>query len=393
VFQYKRVSNPSLPPPPSPPPKKIIYYPFNTIKTMKKYRSILGLLLLFVLQISCDNKDDDQPTTTVSADFVRAADLSSLPEIEAAGTKFNNGTATEDMLTTLKNAGCNTVRIRLWKNPTTGHSTLAEVKILAARVKAAGMKVWLTVHYSDSWADPEKQAIPAEWAALSYVDLKIAVKEYTTLVMTEINPDIIQIGNEINGGLLFPYGDINKELAQCLSLLKTASDAVRAKSTTTKIMIHYAGVDGAKTDWFFDKMKVIDYDYIGLSYYPVWHGKDLAVVKTTVNALGKKFSKKVLIAETAYPFSLLWNDWTNNIVGQADQLATGYPATPAGQKDFVLAIRNIMQESKYGMGFAYWGGEWVAFKGTTSTSGSTFENQAFYDFNNKALPVISAFNQ
>jgi arabinogalactan endo-1,4-beta-galactosidase len=359
---------------------------------MKKYLSIFGLLFLFLLQISCSDKENESTTVYVDPNFVRAADLSYLPEIEAAGIKFNNGTATEDMLTTLKNAGCNTVRIRLWKNPKTGHSTLAEVKALAARAKAAGLKVWLSVHYSDTWADPGNQAIPVEWAALSYVDLKTAVKEYTATVMTEINPDIIQIGNEINGGILFPYGDINKELAQCLSLLKTASDAVRAKSTTTKIMIHYAGIDGAKTDWFFDKMKVIDYDYIGLSYYPVWHGTDLSVVKTTVNALGKKYSKKVLIAETAYPFTLLWNDWTNNIVGQEDQLVSGYPATPEGQKNFVLAIRKILQESQYGFGFAYWGGEWVAFKGTTSTSGSSFENQAFYDFNNKVLPVISAFN-
>ncbi|MDQ5930150.1 MAG: arabinogalactan endo,4-beta-galactosidase [Bacteroidota bacterium] len=359
---------------------------------MKKYLSIFGLLLLFVSQISCDNKDDS-PTTTANADFIRAADLSFLPEIEAAGTKFNNGTKEEDMLTTLKNAGCNTIRIRIWKNPASGHSTLAEVKTFAARVKAAGLKVWITVHYSDSWADPGKQAIPAEWAALSFVDLKKAVKDYTTLIMNEINPDIIQIGNEINGGLLFPHGDINKELAQCLSLLKAGSDAVRANSSTTKIMIHFAGVEAAKTDWFFDKMKVIDYDYIGLSYYPIWHGTDLESVKTTVNALGRKYAKKVIIAETAYPFTLLWNDWTGNIFGEQKQLVPNYPATPEGQKDFVLAIKKIMQESKYGLGFAYWGGEWVAFKGTTSTTGSTFENAAFYDFNNKALPIISAFNQ
>jgi arabinogalactan endo-1,4-beta-galactosidase len=174
-------------------------------------------------------------------------------------------------------------------------------------------------------------------------------------------------------------------------LQKTASDAIRAKSATTKIMIQFAGIEAASTNWFFDKMKPIDYDYIGLSYYPVWHGKDMSVLKNTVNNLGKKYGKKVAIAETSYPFTLLWNDWTNNIVGLESHLVSGYPATPEGQKNFVLAVRKIVQESPSGLGFAYWGGEWIAFKGNQATNGSTFENQAFYDFTNKSLPIFEAF--
>jgi arabinogalactan endo-1,4-beta-galactosidase len=158
-------------------------------------------------------------------------------------------------------------------------------------------------------------------------------------------------------------------------------------------MIHYAGVAASDTNWFFNKLKNIDYDYIGLSYYPVWHGKNLGTVTTTINALGKTFNKKVLIAETAYPFTLGYNDWTNNIVGLDSQLVSGYPATPEGQKSFVLAIKDIVKASEYGQGFAYWGGEWISFKGNEATNGSTFENQAFYDFSNKALPVLQAFNK
>lgn len=364
---------------------------------MKKNLIILSLFALLSIQFACSSSDSpDTPVVVdppvVTDDFIRAADISFLPEIESAGIVLSNNGKTEDMLTTLKNAGCNTVRIRLWKNPTGGHSGLTEVKALAARVKQAGLKVWLTVHYSDNWADPGTQTTPAEWKDLSFTDLKTAVATYTSTIITEINPDIIQIGNEINSGLLWPQGHLINKEAQCIDLLKTASATIRSKAPKTKIMIHYAGVKASDTDWFFGKVKTVDYDYIGLSYYPVWHGTDLAVVKSTINALGSKYSKKVIIAETAYPFTLNWNDQTNNIVGNADQLVSGYPATPDGQKKYMLAIKDLVKSSNSGIGFAYWGGEWIAFKGKEATNGSTFENQALYDFSNKALPVFDVFS-
>ena len=364
---------------------------------MKKVLTLLSLFGILAIQLACSSSDSpDVPAVVdppvVTDDFIRAADISFLPEIESAGTVFYNNGKAEDMLTTLKNAGCNTIRIRLWKNPADGHSGLAEVKALAARVKAAGLKVWLTVHYSDTWADPGVQTTPDEWKNLSFTDLKTAVATYTSTIITEINPDIIQIGNEINSGLLWPQGHLINQEAQCIALLSTASATIRTKAPKTKIMIHYAGVNASDTDWFFGKVKSVNYDYIGLSYYPVWHGKDLAVVKSTIDALGSKFSKKVVIAETAYPFTLGYNDWTNNIVGQSDQLVSGYPATPEGQKSYLLAIKDLVKTSKSGIGFAYWGGEWISFKGKEAKNGSTFENQAFYDFDNKALPVLQAFN-
>lgn len=365
---------------------------------MKRFLTILSLLALAVTQFACSSSDSPEtpvvvdPPVVVADDFIRGADISFLPEIEKAGAVFTSNGKTEDMLTTLKNSGCNTIRIRLWKNPTNGHSGLAEVKTLAARVKNAGLKVWLTVHYSDTWADPGVQTTPAEWKDLSFADLKTAVATYTSTIITEINPDIIQIGNEINSGMLWPQGHLINQEAQCIDLLKTASAVIRSKAPKTKIMIHYAGVNASDTDWFFGKVKAVDYDYIGLSYYPIWHGKDLAVIKTTIDALGTKFSKKVLIAETAYPFTLLWNDKTNNIMGGKDQLVSGYEATPEGQKNYMLAIKDLVKTSKSGIGFAYWGGEWIAFKGKEASNGSTFENQAFYDFSNKALPVLQVFS-
>jgi len=365
---------------------------------MKRINTILSLFILITIQFSCSNGDSTDTTTpvdppvVVTDNFIRAADISFLPEIEAKGVIFTNNGKAEDMLTTLKNSGCNAIRIRLWKNPASGHSGLTEVKALATRVKQAGLKVWITVHYSDSWADPATQTTPDEWKNLSFTDLKTAVASYTSIIITEINPDIIQIGNEINDGLLWPQGKLTTNETQCIDLLKIASATIRSKAPNTKIMIHYAGVTAADTDWFFTKVKAVDYDYIGLSYYPVWHGKDLTVVKNTVDALGTKFSKKVIIAETAYPFTLGYNDWTNNIVGLDSQLVSGYPATIEGQKSFMLAIKDLVKTSKSGIGFAYWGGDWISFKGNQATDGSTFENQALYDFTNKALPVFQVFN-
>jgi arabinogalactan endo-1,4-beta-galactosidase len=357
---------------------------------MKKYLSILGTVMIFALTISCSGEDSKKEPVEEDT-FVRAADISFLPEIESEGTVFHNNGQAEDMLVTLKKSGANTIRIRLWKNPSGTHSGMAEVKTLANRARQLGLKIWLTVHFSDTWADPGTQTIPTEWQSMSFSDLKTAVSTYTKTVLTEINPDIFQIGNETNDGFLWPKGRLTQNESQFIQLLSAASATIRTESPDTKIMLHFAGMSGA--DWFFDKVKSVDYDYIGLSYYPIWHGKNLTTVKNTVNALGLEFNKKVLIAETAYPFTLEWNDFTNNIVGQNDQLISGISATPEGQKSFLTTIKTMMQTSEYGAGFSYWGGEWVAFRGPQAQNGSTFENQALYDFDLNALPVMDAFSK
>ncbi len=360
-------------------------------------KKIILLLPFLFLLVNCSDdsnptNDDDDPIVPVDT-YIRAADMSFLPLIESEGTVyFNANNQPENALTTLKNAGCNTIRIRLWKDPIDAQSGFTQVKAFAQRVKQAGMKVWLTVHYSDTWADPGHQTTPETWNGLSFANLKNEMVAYTETIMTEIQPDIIQIGNEINSGLLWPSGHLINNESQCLELLNAASTAIRAKSTTTKIMLHYAGI-GAGATWFFNKMSPVNYDYIGLSYYPVWHGKNLSEVQSTIQSLGQTHNKKVIIAETAYPFTLGWEDWTNNIVGLENQLIPAYPATPEGQKNFLQAIKNLVQQSEYGLGFAYWGSEWIAFRGNESTNGSSWENQALWDFNNKALPVMMVFNK
>jgi len=350
------------------------------------------LLFLTLTMVSCasDDSSNTQVPAVVVPEEIRSADMSYLPLIESEGTLYKHNNVAQDAITTLKNAGCNTIRMRLWYSPTDAHCGFAEVKALAARVRSAGLKVWLTVHYSDTWADPGNQAKPAAWQSMSFIDMKSAVATYTTQIMTEINPDIIQIGNETNDGMLWPEGKLSAHEDQYKQLVTAATTAIRAKSDTAKIMLHFAGINGA--DWYFSKVSSLDFDYIGLSYYPVWHGKSLDALKNTMNTLGQLYNKKVVIAETAYPFTLGYNDYTNNIVGLENQLITTYPATAAGQKNYLLAIKSMIDESTSGIGFSYWGSEWVAFRGPTATNGSSFENQALWDFNNNALPALDAFN-
>jgi arabinogalactan endo-1,4-beta-galactosidase len=355
-----------------------------------KEKFLTAIIFLFLL-LSCSSVDTNE-NQIIQDTFIKTADMSFLPLIESEGTLFYNANnQVENALITLKNAGCNTIRIRLWKNPSVNQSTLNEVALLAQRVKNTGMKVWLCVHYSDTWADPGNQTTPAEWQALSYSDLKTAVSNYTTTVVNLIQPDIIQIGNEINNGFLWPNGNFITNENQFLQLLSAAISSVRNQSPNTKIMLHYAGI-GTDATWFYTKVTTIDYDYIGLSYYPIWHGKNLSEVATTINTLGQTFNKNVIIAETSYPFTLGYNDWTNNILGSTDQIIPVYPATPEGQKNFMLALKSTIKSTQKGMGFCYWGTEWVAFRGTQSTNGSPWENQAMWDFDNKALPVMQVFN-
>jgi arabinogalactan endo-1,4-beta-galactosidase len=207
-----------------------------------------------------------------------------------------------------------------------------------------------------------------------------------------MNPDFIQIGNEINTGMLFPTGNITTNSTQFKELLQSGIQSVRDNSTTAKIIIHFAGIQNS--DWFFSQITNLDYDIIGLSYYPVWHGKSVSLLQSTLDNLSKKYNKEIVIAETAYPFTLDYNDWTNNIIGLENQLILpDYPASPEGQQNFLAKMKTITSEIEKGIGFCYWGAELIAFEGPESPNGSPWENQALFDFNNKALPVIDVFKE
>jgi arabinogalactan endo-1,4-beta-galactosidase len=350
---------------------------------------IASTFVIFICACIKKNKEPDRgPSIEKNGYPIHAIDLSYVPELREYGIPTKNSNAQlEDMLLTVKNSNYNTIRLRLWKNPSNVHSGFEEVKTFANEIKSQGMKVWLTVHYSDTWADPGAQTKPQQWTGIGFQALKDSVYQYTKKIMEEINPDYIQIGNEINSGLLWPEGNISNK-QQMLDLIDTASLAIRNTNPLTQIIIHYAGITNAEL--FFENFKTISYDLIGLSYYPIWHGKDISAVNQKMTQLAK-FSKHVIIAETAYPFTFGWNDYTNNIIGDQNQILQQYDATIYGQKQYLLDLKSIISKNYNGAGLCYWGAEWVAFKGNTATNGSSWENQALWDFNYTALPALDIY--
>lgn len=350
------------------------------------FACILGFSLL-----SCTKKDPDDPIIvpdeTEFPTYIKACDLSFLPEMRSDGVGFKNfDQQAEDPLTTLTKAGMNMVRLRVWNNPE-GKSSPKDVAIFSKEIEEKKIVIWLTLHYSDTWADPGAQSKPAAWTNLDFETLKDSVYHFTYAVAAAMKPGILQIGNEINAGLLWPEGH-RSNIFQMRALLSEGIRACREASPKTKIMLHYAGHQNATS--FFEPFNNLDFDYIGLSFYPIWHGKSLDELKTSIQNLKNTYNKEVVIAETSYPFSFGWADWTNNVLGNSGQIISNFPASPQGQIDFLWALDATVSEAG-GKGWAYWGAEWVASKGDQASNGSSWENQALWDFEFKVLPAVNTF--
>ena len=350
---------------------------------------LLTTCLVLMSLFSCKKDQASAESPSEADSLIRSVDISSFPEIRDAGINFFDANGKErEMLLTLKDAGINTIRLRLWVDPATAHSSLPEVEAFSRELQQMGFEIWITLHYSDTWADPGHQSKPSAWNLLDFNQLLDTVFQYTYQVADLIQPAIIQIGNEINNGLLYPEGSRSNG-RQFHQLLNRGIKAVRQASTSSRIMLHYAGHENS--EFFYSEVDSLDYDLIGISYYPIWHGKDLDSLENKLVRLGDQFKREVILAETAYPFTLSYNDWTNNIVGLPEQLIPGIPASVQGQKEFLEAIRKICDEHTRITGFSYWGAEWVAWKGPQAVDGSPWENQALFDFNNRALEAMTAF--
>ena len=345
------------------------------------------------LFISCqDDTVNEISENQHTSSIISGVDISDYPKVSSYNPTFYDENNNEiDFINSLIQNGVNTIRLRLWVNPVDESSSLDEVKEFSNELKSLGFKIWVTPHFSDTWAHPGQQQTPSDWSSLSFEELKNQVYTYTSQIMSEINPDYIQIGNEINTGILFPHGRIADNQDQFVELVNEGVNAVRNSSTNAKIILHCAGFESS--NWFFNIVNQVDYDIIGISYYPWWHGKSLDDLQNQLSSLSINFEKEILIAETSYPFTLGWNDWTNNNVGLEEHLILPeYPASPQGQKDFIRDIKNLVFEVNNGIGFCYWGAERIAWDGENSTNGSTWENQAVFDFENKELPVLQEFD-
>lgn len=337
--------------------------------------------------------------------FLKGSDISFLDEIEESGGKYFSNGKSVDVIKFFRENGQNIVRFRLWYNPESGYCNLERTLKMAVRAKRDGMMILLDIHYSDNWADPGHQQKPRAWRMLHGADLDTAVYEYTFNVIGKfkergVMPYIVQVGNEISDGFLWPDGKIDgrktqpKREAEFIRLLKSAIKGVKdnfSANVNSLIMIHIA--NGGDNDFclrYFDMLQKynVDFDVIGLSYYPWWHGA-LENLRINLNNLALRYGKDIVVVETAYPWTLKWQDKKKNVVGTSDKLLQGYPATPMGQKTFIRKVISIVRNTPFslGKGVVYWAPEDIS----TIAVPSAWENMTFFDFKGKALPSVEAF--
>jgi len=338
--------------------------------------------------------------------WISGADLSFLQQIEDHGGVYRVGGTPRDALEIFAGRGIHSVRLRLWHSPSEGYNDLEKTLQMAARIDSAGLGLLLNFHYSDTWADPGTQDKPAAWEGLAFADLKDSVFFYTRDVIAALKsqntlPEIVQIGNEITNGMLWNdgrvggYWDTPEQWSQLGQLLDASIDGVQDAldpGNSVRSMIHIdRGADNAGCRWFYDNLLAqgIEFDLIGLSYYPWWHGT-LDQVVANLADLSARYGKDIILVETAYPWTLSWADMTHNIVGDSGQLHDGYPATPEGQRafleDLIAAVRSAPDD--HGRGVYYWAPDWI----TAPTLGSAWENLTLFDFTGELLGSIHAFD-
>ncbi|MCB0424875.1 MAG: glycosyl hydrolase 53 family protein [Mangrovimonas sp.] len=365
-------------------------------------KQLIFTALISVLMPSCSSGNNETQTDdTVNppqSNFFYGADLSYVNEMEDCGASYKDANGvTKDPFVIFKEAGTNLVRVRLWHHPTwTNYSNFDDVKLTIQRAKQQGMKVLLDFHYSDTWADPSKQEIPAAW--LDDIDntpaLGTLLYDYTydtlnALANLNLLPDIVQVGNEINP-MILQHGDLVWPIdwSRNSFLLNKGIQAIRdisaEKNKDIGVMLHIAQPENAL--WWFEQATqngVTDFDWIGVSYYPIWSTYDLSNVGTALNTLITTYNKDLMVVETAYPFTLTDADSAGNILN-ADALVSGYPASQQGQLDYLNALQNIIEDAG-GKGLVYWEPAWVSTPCSTLWGqGSHWDNATLFDHSNKA---------
>ncbi len=373
---------------------------------MNKTRINLYIIFIFTLTFQLLAQDDLKESVVKRSEFIKGVDLSALLEIEEHGGFFKENGIPKGALQIFKDHGIIFIRLRLWHTPANGYNNLDRTLLMASRIKSLGLKFLLDLHYSDTWADPGRQTKPAAWENLSFQALKDSVYQYTHNVITALKnqntlPDMVQIGNEITCGMLWNDGRVcdqfntPQQWVQLAELINEGISGVNESldpGDTVKIMIHIdRGGDNAGSQWFFNHLLAqnVDFDIIGLSYYPWWQGT-LSDLEFNTHDLAQRYGKEIILVETAYPWTLDWYDNTHNIIGDSSQLHPGYPATVEGQtgflSDLIDLVRNIPDNK--GSGLFYWSPEWIS----VPTLGSPWENVTLFDFTGELLNSISVFD-
>jgi arabinogalactan endo-1,4-beta-galactosidase len=335
------------------------------------------------------------------------ADLSFTNQELAAGAHFTDAGHAASPVRLLRDRGANYVRMRLWTNPPAGYSDLANDLALAKQVVAAGMKVYLDIHYSDFWADPQHEETPAAWQGQDLATLSATVRQYTRDVLAafarqDTPVSMVSIGNEIRNGMLWPTGQVNWTADtgwdSLAALLKAGIEGAQAGSPRghqPRIMLHFdQGGDNADSFRFFNNLitRGVSFDVIGLSYYPFFHGPVVAL-RDNVDKLATQFGKDIVIAETQYAWTLANGDTTGDFVWQASQTEAGYPLSPGGQLSLESDVLSILAQAPggHGAGLFYWEPEWIPGVGWEPGAGTPNDNLTLFDFQGRALPSIGLF--
>jgi len=371
-----------------------------------KRLGVIGSLLL-LLVAACGSgdggmsSDSNVETTTEAVSMTMlGADVSSVQRALDLGAPYYDASGTKrDPLDILKGAGVNYVRLRIWNNPVSGYNNKAKVLAYASTVKSKGLKLLIDFHYSDTWADPNAQTKPAAWASHNISQLQTDVYNYTFDVCNSLKsqgttPDAVQIGNEINIGMLWDDGKVSTDFTNLSLLLKSGYNAIKACNSGTQVFIHTADADSdSHARWFYDgiKNKGVSWDVTALSYYCFWHGS-LSNMTSVVSDVKSRYGKPVVIVETAYPFTSANADSTpNSISGTAP--CSGYPATWSGQASNFTDVQNAAR-SGGATGVFYWEPTWYAVAGNgwdptnIGSSGDGWDSLALFDWTGHFNPNV-----
>ena len=328
-----------------------------------------------------------------AGDYAIGADLSFLRQAEERGTVFKESDETRPGLQIFKDHGYNWIRLRLFHTPTQLPNNLEYTIALAEDARKLGFKFLLDYHYSDTWADPGKQFIPKAWEGKSHEELVTAVFEYTRDTIAAFRdanamPDMVQIGNEISNGMLWPDGKLPGNWDNLADLLHAGIEGVeagrshgeaplRGGAPRPRIMIHIdKGGNQKATKWFFDKWNSygIDYDVIGQSYYPWWHGS-LLDLRENLIFMANEYKKDIMLVEVAY-------NWRP---AEYRRKPAPFPETPEGQRQFLDEVHRLVLDTpdNRGKGIFWWE---PAVQGGLRSRG-------FFDNDGNALPVITVFDR
>jgi arabinogalactan endo-1,4-beta-galactosidase len=352
-------------------------------KLMKRILFTCTTLLVSISVIA----QESEPST-YQLNYAVGADLSFLKMAEDSGSVFKENGMAKPGLDIFRDHGYDWIRLRLFHTPDELPNDLEYTIELAKEAKSKGFKFLLDYHYADSWADPAKQPVPAAWQGLELEVLRDSVYEYTKRTIEAfreagVMPEMVQIGNEIRVGMMWPIGKLPDGWDAFAELLKAGIEGVEAgqgQEMRPLIMIHYDnGADVEGNRYFYDKILAynISFDIIGLSYYPWWHG-NLLELRENLISLTEHYEHDIILVETAY-------NWRKSEY-QEEELAP-YPETPEGQKDFLISVNETLLNipSRKIKGIFWW--EPAVMENVVIRSRGIFDDEG------NVLPVIDVFNK